>query len=52
LVEIAGISMEELGDLFVQIYTYTYGAVAALTVVFQGGLGLYYWVRVGRLEGR
>ncbi len=52
LVEIAGISLEELGELFVQIYTYTYGAVAALTVVFQGGLGLYYWVRVGRLEGR
>jgi len=51
LVALAGISLEELGDLFVQIYTYTYGAVAALTVVFQGGLGLYYWVRVGRLEG-
>jgi hypothetical protein len=51
LVAIAGISTEELGGLFIQIYTYTYGAVAALTLVFQGGLGLYYWVRVGRLEG-
>jgi hypothetical protein len=52
LVGIAGISTDELGELFIQIYTYTYGAVAALTLVFQGGLGLYYWVRVGRLEGR
>ena len=52
LVGLAGVSLEEVGELFVQIYTYTYGAVAGLTLVFQGGLALYYWFRVGRLEDR
>jgi hypothetical protein len=40
-----------LEDLVTTVYTLTYKLVAVLTVVFQGGLALYYWVKVGRLEG-
>jgi len=45
-----GMTGAELGDLVTKIYRWTYGSVAGLTVLFQGGLGLYYWSRIGRLE--
>jgi hypothetical protein len=48
-VEIMGISAAELEHLFVQAYRLTYGLIAGLTVLFQGGLALYYRSRIGRL---
>ena len=39
-----------LEDLVTRIYTLTYKLVAAATLVLQGGLAAYYWVKVGRLE--
>lgn len=49
MVEIMGISSAELEHLFVQAYRITYGLIAGLTVLFQGGLALYYRSRIGRL---
>jgi hypothetical protein len=49
MVEIMGISSAELEHLFVKAYRITYGLIAALTVLFQGGLALYYRSRIGRL---
>jgi hypothetical protein len=49
MVEIMGISAAELEHLFVQAYRLTYGLIAGLTVLFQGGLALYYRSRIGRL---
>ncbi len=50
MVEIMGIPPAHLEQLFVQSYRITYGLIAALTVLFQGGLALYYRSRIGRLE--
>ncbi len=50
LVEVMGISTAELEHLFVRAYRLTYGLIAGLTVLFQGGLALYYNSRIGRLE--
>ncbi len=49
---VAAISQAMLEDLVTLVYTLTYKLVACVTLVFQGGLALYYWVKVGRLEGR
>ncbi len=50
LAGMVGISAGELGELVTRIYRLTYGLVLGVTVGVQGGLGLYYWSRVGRLE--
>ena len=39
-----------LEDLVTTVYTLTYRLVALLVFLFQGALGLYYWVRVGKLQ--
>jgi hypothetical protein len=39
-----------LEDLVTRVYTLTYRLVAVATLVLQGGLAAYYWVKVGRLE--
>lgn len=49
---IAGYSHEMLEDLVTLVYTLTYKLVALVTLVLQGGLASYYWVKVGRLERR
>ena len=49
MVDIVGISSAELERLFIQAYRITYGLIAGLTVLFQGGLALYYRSRIGRL---
>ena len=49
LIDIMGITSAELERLFIQAYRITYGLIAALTVLFQGGLALYYRSRIGRL---
>jgi hypothetical protein len=48
----AGFSEGMLEDLVTTVYTLTYKLVAGATLVLQGGLATYYWVRVGQLEGR
>jgi len=45
-----GISTQELGAMVTKMYYTLYGVVALLTTVFQGSLGAYYWLRVGKLE--
>ena len=45
-----GTPRELVAAMFVQIYDLTYKLVALLTVIFQGGLGLYYWLQVGRID--
>ena len=49
LVAIFGIPKAYLASLFVQAFYITYGLIAALTLIFQGGLALYYRSRIGRL---
>ena len=49
LVAIFGIPQAYLASLFVQAFYITYGLIAALTLLFQGGLALYYRSRIGRL---
>ncbi len=49
LVEAMGLPMEQLRTLFVQAFTITYALIAGLTVLFQGGLALYYRSRIGKL---
>ena len=49
LVELMGLSRAQLSSLFIQAYYITYGLIAGLTLLFQGGLALYYWSRIGRL---
>jgi len=49
MVELMGVSAAELEHLFVQAYRITYGLIMGLTVLFQGGLALYYRSRIGRL---
>jgi hypothetical protein len=41
-----GISKAEVTKLFIKAYRWTYGLVAALTCVFQGGLSAYYWANI------
>ena len=49
LVAIFGIPKAYLASLFVQAFYITYGLIAVLTLIFQGGLALYYRSRIGRL---
>jgi len=49
LVAIFGIPEAYLASLFVQAFYITYGLIAALTLIFQGGLAVYYRSRIGRL---
>ena len=49
LVAIFGIPQAYLASLFIQAFYITYGLIAVLTVLFQGGLALYYRSRIGRL---
>ena len=49
LTEAMGLSMLHVTELFVKAYTLTYVLIAVLTVLFQGGLALYYRSRIGRL---
>ena len=49
LVQIFGIPRAYLASLFVQAFYITYGLIAGLTLIFQGGLTLYYRARIGRL---
>ncbi|MGB0640681.1 MAG: hypothetical protein ACPGTU_15185 [Myxococcota bacterium] len=41
-----GISQAAVTELFIKAYLWTYGLVAVLTCVFQGGLSIYYWVNI------
>jgi len=50
LAELALIPIGQLEAQVIQVYTLTYQLVAGLTLLLQGGLGLYYWVQVGRVE--
>jgi hypothetical protein len=50
LTELAMVPMAELEAQVRMIYLLTYRLVAAVTVVLQGGLAVYYWVRVGQAE--
>ena len=49
LVEALGIPMKYLASLFIQAFYITYSLIAGLTILFQGGLALYYRSRIGRL---
>ena len=49
LVEVFGIPQSYLASLFIQAFYITYGLIAALTLLFQGGLAMYYRSRIGRL---
>ncbi len=44
-----GLPMSVLEGMVTLVYQLMYRLVAALTLIFQGGLGLYYWLRVGAL---
>ena len=50
LAELAFVSMSELEAQVARIYALTYKLVAGLTLALQGGLALYYWVQVGRVQ--
>ena len=49
LVEVFGIPQSYLASLFIQAFYITYGLIAALTLLFQGGLAVYYRTRIGRI---
>ena len=49
LVAILGIPKGYLAPLFIQAFYITYGLIAGLTILFQGGLTIYYGSRIGRL---
>ena len=49
-VSLAAFPQGMLEDLVTTVYTLTYKLVAGVSLLFQGGLALYYWVKVGRLE--
>ena len=49
LVAVFGIPQGYLASLFVQAFYITYGLVAGLTLLVQGGLAVYYHSRIGRL---
>ena len=49
LVAVFGIPQGYLASLFVQAFYITYGLVAGLTLLVQGGLAVYYLTRIGRL---
>jgi hypothetical protein len=50
LAELAMVPLSELEAQVRLIYTWTYRLVAGVTLVMQGGLATYYWVRVGQVE--
>ncbi len=47
-----GLSKAAVADLFIKAYLWTYGLVAALTCIFQGGLAVFYWVNIGKLQSK
>jgi hypothetical protein len=47
---VTGFHGDFLGQLVSMLFGTIYVVVAAVTLVYQGGLGLYYWRRVGWLE--
>ena len=47
---ITGFHGDALGLIVTWMYGLIYVLVAVLTLVFQGGLGVYYWRRVGNVE--
>ena len=49
LVAILGIPKAYLAPLFIQAFYITYGLIAGLTILVQGGLAVYYASRIGRL---
>ena len=49
LVEMFGIPKAYLASLFIQAFYITYGLVAGLTLLVQGGLTVYYGTRIDRL---
>jgi len=49
LVEVFGIPKAYLASLFIQAFYITYGLVAGLTLLVQGGLSVYYASRIGHL---
>ena len=49
LVAIFGIPQAYLASLFIQAFYITYGLIAGLTILLQGGLAVYYRSRINRL---
>jgi hypothetical protein len=45
-----GLSKATVAELFIKAYRWTYGLVAVLTCIFQGGLAVYYWINIGKLD--
>ena len=50
MAELALVPMSEIERQVTEIYMLAYRLIAGVTLLFQGGLGLYYWVQVGRVE--
>jgi len=48
---LTGLYGDTLAQFVSMLYGLIYVVVAIVTLVYQGGLGLYYWRRVGVLEG-